>query len=88
MQIRVEVCDVCGDREKEVTGHYRIAPPGQRLKTYAFCAEDEAQLKEVLGRLQPAESKMGRGNRQVTSMTEVQAARKGTTRKRAVAGKK
>jgi hypothetical protein len=43
LKISVEVCDVCGDRERAVRV-WRFAPPGGRVRTVALCREHEQPL--------------------------------------------
>jgi hypothetical protein len=81
VQIRVEVCDVCKDREKAVE-HYRLSKGRDRLSTYALCAEDAVELEALLVRLAPSR-KPRRAGAPVASMADVNAARTTPAKKRA-----
>lgn len=78
MQISLEVCDVCHDRERSIV-HYRVAVDGDRLRTFALCEEHSAPIRELVA-LVPAPQR--RPRRPFADMKQVEAARKPSPAKR------
>lgn len=86
MQISLEVCDVCHDRERTVV-HYRVAADGERIRTFALCDECSRPVRELIEQVGP-DVRERRPRRPFVDMGQVEAARKRTPAKRAPVAKK